>query len=188
MADNILPVSSCLASTATFQGPIRALNSIGLDDHQWWNRIWTVLEAILPRVKVLLGGPLKLPWTILFRCAQTWSGNRVPTDLRKLRKKTNDPDLSQVIQRTVGWLFCNVIWIHKGRISRQEPARILTKWHRRKASDPRDKIFRLLGLAPDGIQLHYTNLCDYGTPAEEVYCAFMLDMILDDEGLLPLAI
>ncbi|KAH7399872.1 heterokaryon incompatibility protein-domain-containing protein [Cadophora sp. MPI-SDFR-AT-0126] len=58
MADSShLPVPACLASLSDFQGPCKALNSVGPFDNSWWHRIWTVQEAIIPAKKSLLWGP-----------------------------------------------------------------------------------------------------------------------------------
>lgn len=188
MANSNLPVPLCLASTSTFQGPIQALRSIAVDDHQWWERIWTVQEAILPSDKVFLWGPLQLPWDTLTRCARVWTSSGLPAELNKLVSRSHTPDLTDIIERTVGWLVCNVIWIDGAHNGQEEPVQIFMKWRGRKASEPRDKIFGLLGLLPSTMELRYTDQCDYSTPTEQVYCAFMLDMILDDKGLLPLAV
>ncbi|KAG4435199.1 hypothetical protein IFR05_009307 [Cadophora sp. M221] len=188
MADSSLPVPSCLTSTSTFQGPIQALRSIAVDDHQWWGRIWTVQEVILPSNKVFLWGPLQLPWDILTRCAKVWTTKGLPHKLDQLISRDHTPDLTDIIERTVGWLLVNVIWINGAHNGQEEPVQIFMKWRGRKASEPRDKIFGLLGLLPSTMELRYTDQCDYGTPTEQVYCAFMLDMILDDQGLLPLAV
>ncbi|KAH7354715.1 heterokaryon incompatibility protein-domain-containing protein [Rhexocercosporidium sp. MPI-PUGE-AT-0058] len=188
MADSSLPVPPCLASTSTFQGPIYALKSIGVDDHPWWERIWTVQEVILPSNKVFLWGSLQLPWNTLTRCTKVWTSNGPPGELHKLVSRNHTPDLTDIIERTMGWLFCNVIWINGAHAGQEEPVQVFMKWRGRKASEPRDKIFGLLGLLPSAMELRYTKQCDYETPTEEVYCAFMLDMILYDGGLLPLAV
>ncbi|KAL2070917.1 hypothetical protein VTL71DRAFT_13943 [Oculimacula yallundae] len=191
MANSDLPTPTCLASATEFEGPINALKSIAVDDHPWWKRIWTAQEVILPANKTFLWGPLQLSWDTLTRCASAWVGNGIPHEIWHLASRETGPgeiDLFMVIDRSFGWLFCNVIWINNSHAGTDEAIHTFMKWRCRKASEFRDKIFGLLGLLPPTMKLRYTNLCDYQTPIEQVYCAFTLDMILDNNGLLPLAV
>ncbi|CZT45739.1 uncharacterized protein RSE6_06076 [Rhynchosporium secalis] len=54
ISNDNLPTSACVASAATIRGPNYALKSIGVDDHPWWERVWTAQEAILPAKKTFL--------------------------------------------------------------------------------------------------------------------------------------
>ncbi|CZS89137.1 uncharacterized protein RCO7_04702 [Rhynchosporium graminicola] len=54
ISNDNLPTPACVASAATFRGPNYALKSIGVDDHPWWERVWTAQEAILPAKKTFL--------------------------------------------------------------------------------------------------------------------------------------
>lgn len=177
-----LSVPPCIESASLAQGPVRALASIGVDEHEWWKRIWTVQEVILPSHKTFLWGPLHIPWDTLAKCSRVWTGTGAPDALLQLR--WYNPTAN--IDRVMGWLFCNVIWINIAHGQRDPPILTAMKWRGRKATDQRDKIFGLLGLLPEGMELPHTDRCNYETTAVQVYNSFTLDMILDDEGLMPL--
>lgn len=177
MADPKLPVPPCVESPFTAKGPTRALDSIGVNKHHWWRRIWTVQEVVLPRRKALLWGPLQIPWDTLTRCAYVWFGTGAPDELMLLPEK---------IGKVLGWVFCNVRWINIAHEERDDPTVTTMKWRGRKATDQRDKIFGLLGLLPEGMELLHMDRCDYKTSTAQVYNSFTLDMILYDQGLLPL--
>jgi hypothetical protein len=183
MVDPELPIPSCIQLPSTVKGPIQALDSIGVDKHQWWKRIWTVQEVILPPRKVLLWGPLQIPWDTLSSCAHVWTVTGAPEELLQLHWR--EPAAN--IERVLGWLFCNVIWINIAHGERDEPVLTAMKWRGRKATDQRDKVFGLLGLLPGSMELPHTDRCDYETTTAQVYNAFTLDMILHDRGLLPLS-
>lgn len=192
IADRRLPVPACIDSVSAFQGPIQALKSISVDQHPWWERIWTIQEAILPPKKIIHWGPLELPWDTLTGCATIWFGNESDaplnelTDLVELLCNAN-AEIIECIQ-AMERLFCNVRWIDSAKHEREEAITTTIKWRRRKATDLRDKVFGLLGLLPSDMELRRTAQCNYGTPVAEVYTAFTLDLIVEARGLLPLVL
>ncbi|KAL2076173.1 hypothetical protein VTL71DRAFT_1116 [Oculimacula yallundae] len=190
MADNgrSLPVPACLASPSDFQGPCKALNSIGPFEHPWWHRIWTVQEAIIPLKKSLLWGPIRLSWDTLSSCANIWTTVGAPIELKKRIYDTDVPSVDYTVSAIFGWLFCNVVWVDEARKFPDHPIMALLRWNRRNATDLRDKVFGLLGLISSDVELYYTSRCDYTTPHARVHTAFTLDMILHDRGLGPLVI
>ncbi|KAL2068268.1 hypothetical protein VTL71DRAFT_16366 [Oculimacula yallundae] len=194
MADHSLPVPACLASPATFRDPSLAWSSISLDVHPWWDRIWTTQEVILPSRKAFLWGPLRLSWDTLTACAYAWTGHQgsMPAEMSSLIYETHlSGPLSGGNRRTdyiMGPLFTNVIWVNMEHREIGHPVSTLIKWCERKASDPRDKVFGLLGLLPSGMNLHYTSQCDHRTPTAKVYIAFTMDLILHCGDLLPLMV
>ncbi|PVH84323.1 hypothetical protein DL98DRAFT_512693 [Cadophora sp. DSE1049] len=188
MADRSLPVPPCTASSSAFEGPIHALSSIGVGVHQWWDRVWTVQEAILPSTKVFLWGPFRLSWETLTKCSYVWTGTGLPAELSDMMWKPKSPDLSAIMDRTLGWLFCNVIWINSAHSQYEEPVQTIIKWCGRQATDPKDKVFGLLGLLPPVMERRFTDQCDYGTSVAQIYSAFTLDVILNHGNLLPLLV
>ncbi|KAF3763375.1 HET-domain-containing protein, partial [Cryphonectria parasitica EP155] len=162
IAYKTLPVPPCLASASAFHGPIQALKSISVGTHPWWNRIWTVQESILPANKVFLWGPLQLPWDTLAHCAYAWTGtsDNPAQAMWDLLSKA-PPKAAQDIRDILGHLFCNVIWIDSAHQQRDTPVATTAKWRGRQATEPRDKVFGLLGLLPRGMELYYTDRCDY---------------------------
>ncbi|KAK0103303.1 hypothetical protein ONS95_005333 [Cadophora gregata] len=188
ISNRSLPVPPCTASASAFEGPIYALASIGVANHPWWNRVWTVQEAILPTKKVFLWGPFRLSWDTLTECSHVWTGTGLPTELSDFMWNPTSPDLSAIMDRTLGWLFCNVIWINSAHSQFEEPVRTIIKWCGRKATDPKDKVFGLLGLLPPLMERRFLDKCDYGTSVAQIYSAFTLDIILNHGNLLPLVL
>ncbi|KAH7398002.1 heterokaryon incompatibility protein-domain-containing protein [Cadophora sp. MPI-SDFR-AT-0126] len=188
LVDRSLPIPPCTASASAFEGPIHALSSIGIGVHQWWDRVWTVQEAILPSNKVFLWGPFRMSWEKLTKGSHVWTRTGLPAELFDLMWKPNSPDLSAIMQRTLGWLFCNVIWINSAHSQYEEPVQTIIKWVGRKATDPKDKVFGLLGLLPPLMERRFTDKCDYGTSVAQIYTAFTLDVILFHGDLLPLVL
>ncbi|KAG4423960.1 hypothetical protein IFR04_002955 [Cadophora malorum] len=188
MVDRSLPVPPCTASASAFEGPINALSSIGVGVHHWWERVWTVQEAILPSNKVFLWGPFRLSWESLTECSHVWTGTGLPAELSDLMWKPTTPDLSAIMDRTFGWLFCNVIWINSAHSQYEEPVQTVIKWCGRRATDPKDKVFGLLGLLPPVMDRVFLDKCNYGTSVAQIYTAFTLDVILNHGNLLPLVV
>lgn len=176
---------ACLASPAAFHGPIRALASIGPDAHPWWDRIWTVQEAILPSRKVLLWGALSIPWDALTAAARAWtSSTAFPAALETLLRQYGGArgEVTRTTVTVMTHLFCNVKWVDLAHRRREPPVMSAMKWRWRKATVPSDNVFGLLGLLPPEMRLAHTGRCGYDTPAAELFGAFTLDVILSDDG------
>lgn len=62
----------CIASKESFEAAMRALATISIYKGVWWNRVWTVQEAILPSDAVYVWGPLSLPWNTIVSATSTW--------------------------------------------------------------------------------------------------------------------
>ncbi|KAM0820770.1 hypothetical protein AB5N19_06590, partial [Seiridium cardinale] len=58
----------------------------------------------------------------------------------------------------------------------------ITSFRHRNATDPRDKVYALTGLIPEG-KLPRTSRCDYGLTVQQVYVAATMDFIEDTDGL-----
>lgn len=190
MAKGSLPTPPCIASASAFQGPIKALGSIGVDKRPWWCRIWTVKEAILPAKKLLVWGPLSITWELLTLCTHAWLSAGTPNpaiaQLRNLVSRGASEVWSDAC-KVFDLLFCNVPWINTARGRREPPLKPAMKWRWRKAAEPNDNVFGLLGLSSPGVKLGCTAQCDYDTPTVEPFCAFTLDLVLE-EGLLILSV
>ncbi|KAF6794940.1 heterokaryon incompatibility protein [Colletotrichum sojae] len=170
--DNV-PEPSFLLSGDKIKELLKALLLIHPHGNAWWQRIWTVQEVILPQNKTLFLGPLVLPWELLGMAIYHFLVNY---DFREI----SDED-----HRFMNVLCANVIWISNGR-DFDVPAITATKWRYRGATNPRDKVFGLLGLVPDGVDMAFTNRCNYDSTEPEVFASFTLDSIVASEGLQPL--
>ncbi|KAK0642159.1 heterokaryon incompatibility protein-domain-containing protein [Cercophora newfieldiana] len=130
---------------------------MGLD---WWKRIWTVQEVVLPANVTVICGDMQLDWAVFSQAAINFV-DHIQEDCCNIDYEAGvglarfhfaiDP-IS--ICRRRGYQGANYIletlWLFQGR----------------RASDERDKIYALLGLGPTPL------LCaDYSLGWREVYCA-----------------
>ena len=162
----------------------RALTSLlGEDESQdetsWWTRIWTVQEAVLVPRAHFMWGPLSLPWAKISNAQQSWvRGHHV-----------NLPGhvLSLIRHPSAHWgtFMAVVAWLRTTKRRAEAPMHLFFKWRRRQASDPRDKVYALLGLC-DRTVLPKTAKCDYGLPIGEVLINLTVELILHEKSLKPL--
>ncbi|KAK6225294.1 hypothetical protein QIS74_01341 [Colletotrichum tabaci] len=144
----------------------------------WWSRIWTVQEVILPERKTILWGPKVLSWELLSQAMHTWTTQYMPSLMDILL----DEDFQEM-----NALSANIVWINYGRNS-DLPSILVTKWRNRKATDMRDKVFGLLGLVPDHVDLEYTGRRTCESSVAEVFSSLTLDAILSTDSLQPLVL
>jgi len=174
---NSVPVPPALASQETLVGPAKALHTVSVEEGEWWLRIWTAQEAILPANATMLWGPLSMPWEMMTRATHTWT-TCIPWAFSVLVSPH---------QRLFSYLMCNIIWINAAKSHIGTPLQTLFKYRSRKAADARDKIYGLLGLFPVGT-LPATEKIDYTLPVARVYSFLTIDLILNEEGLCPLTV
>ncbi|TGO43792.1 hypothetical protein BCON_0885g00010 [Botryotinia convoluta] len=82
--------------------------------------------------------------------------------------------------------MCQVVWITSTKYQRDRyPLDLMIRWRMRGATDPRDKVFALLGLIEKG-QLPNMAECDYKDVATH-YASNTIDLISCESELRPLA-
>ncbi|EKG13739.1 Heterokaryon incompatibility [Macrophomina phaseolina MS6] len=165
-------VPACLASAEAVIGPVKALQSIALHENEWWHRIWTLQEAVLPSKACVLWGPLIISWDALVRASNP---NQYMHHLLAPHSNTMNALVSQV----------NGLEIAKRY--RVEPMDTAFRWGFRKATNPLDKVYGLLGLYPRGT-LRRAEACDYRLPAATLYAMFTADLIEHHRSLHPIAL
>lgn len=143
----------------------------------WWNRIWTVQEALLPKKAILLCGSLDIDRETMRQAKVTIT-----------RHGTADAccDLffghHKIFVHTEK--YSDNLGILGDRKTISGPADFLVSWYRhRQSSDPRDKVFALFGLTKPV----FRDMVDYSLTKREVYTKFTRACILDSGGLSPLA-
>ncbi|KAG6357523.1 hypothetical protein INS49_013400 [Diaporthe citri] len=190
LANRSLPIPACFQSPDAILGALKALSSIGPQKHPWWHRLWTVQETILPSSKKLLWGPLELDWEVLDRLANTKTalGERWASSGGELTGAGNtEIEINGVIDEYLNVLATNVLSVN-GANKGDGPVSTILKWRRLQSTDPRDKVFGLLGLLPPDMPMPYTKKCNHKTPTSWLYRAFTLDVMLYTKSLEPLLI
>ncbi|RFU32262.1 hypothetical protein B7463_g4088, partial [Scytalidium lignicola] len=158
---NEISMPQSMASLDSFEGAMNALRSISFVENPWWKRIWTLQEAVLPPKLCLVWGKLSMPWETLNQAARTWT-SKMPQPLLKL--------LAEAHAEYLGDLMAQVIWISNDKDWPDHyPLNLMVKWRFRQATDPRDKVYALLGIE-----------------VSKLYASNTIDLILHERDLRPL--
>jgi hypothetical protein len=87
----------------------------------------------------------------------------------------------------LGGFMTHAIWLSIAKLRLDEPFGMIHRWCMREATDPRDKIYGLLGMCEAG-RLPLTEKCDYSLSPARVFQTLTLELILDENSLRPLTI
>ncbi|KAK0619478.1 heterokaryon incompatibility protein-domain-containing protein [Immersiella caudata] len=132
----------------------------------WWKRIWTVQEAVLPKQAVIVCGTKQLPLSTLLAAG--------------LNSKMNNIVVDDCIYINDFWNVSSPIrYLRNSSGAPGLAAFALSTFRDRKASDPRDNVFALLGLGS-------SIVADYSLPSEQVFVRCVRTLIADSGGLVPL--
>ncbi len=158
----------------------KAFTSFAMYGNPWWSRVWTIQESILPSRATLYWGDL------------TISRQAVSNFARRMKRGP------------LGCLNCFPPWFQEHRNNNDELVRcliypvhgilysqageatlnIFMRWRHRQATDPRDKVYALLGLfSPESIPS--AQDCSYSVPAHELFAKVTVDLIHGEKGLRP---
>ena len=153
---------------------IDALGGIGYGQNPWWSRIWTVQEATLPEHVVMQWGAFELPWTMLLGARNTW-----------MQMDDDSLPVSGDRWNVFNYLFTHLTWLHSAKDADDRPCSMIHRYRLRRATDPRDKIYGLLGLCAKN-RLPVTQKCDYTVSTAQVFQTMTQELIIDEAGLQPL--
>ncbi|KAM0461561.1 hypothetical protein ACHAPV_004267 [Trichoderma viride] len=138
----------------------------------WWSRIWTVQEAILPPLATLYWGPCQIPWSTLDKASESFFDDSAPN-------VPNEFWHNAAIE-------CLTVALRGLGASREEELfMLLWRWRHRKATDPRDKVYGLLGFRHD-VALPSVKTCDYTVDVRTLYHKVTIDLINISTDLQPL--
>ncbi|TQS33930.1 hypothetical protein Golomagni_05710, partial [Golovinomyces magnicellulatus] len=168
-----------LQDQARVKRAMLALECISVGINPWWTRVWTVQEAVLPPKGLYVWGPLELNWDVVSEATGVYNGSQGvwPTLITELYWA------SRRYQRAWTGILVHQIWLNNSRIP-AKPLEVVKKWRMRQATEPRDNIYGLMGLIPSGLPTMQD--CDYDLTIPEIYGALTVDLIVSEQGLLPL--
>ena len=132
----------------------------------WWQRMWVLQEVVTSKSATVQCGSRSLPWS----CFEAISDALVPQIVL-----TSALVSSGALDRRVG--ISNHIAIVKSLRARQQSGKqldllsMVVKYRRNKVTDPRDKIFALLGLAEPTERSLFK--ADYNKSTAQVYIEFV---------------
>jgi len=124
-----------------FDPACESLNTL-IVSRQWWDRIWTLQEAVLPREMTFICGGMSMPWKMLSAAADALQRCR-----RCCESFLNglDPHLSMTLWHLSLKCF-RISSIRKGE-QRRNIWSLLTIGLSRESTNPLDKVYGVLGLA-----------------------------------------
>jgi hypothetical protein len=156
----------------------KAFEAFSMYGNPWWSRIWTVQEAIIPSSGILMWGPLSV------------SRKDVLAAARHLRDLSNLPFLPEGFTRyrhTYTELLRRLLYpVHGFNHSKTDNAlNLLMRWRHREFTDPRDKVYALLGMIkPSAVP--NAQSCDYAIAVPTLFAQVTLDLINHEGSLRPL--
>jgi len=138
----------------------------------WWGRIWTVQESILPPRATLHWGPFALDWDLMYRAADSFFGD-------------DSLDLPDEFWTHGGIDDLTAAMRGLGFSSTEDCLQLLWRWRFRRATDPRDKVYGLMGVQ-ENIALPSGVACDYDIDVRTLFARVTADLIREDGSLRPL--
>lgn len=156
-----------LARDAEFRQFARPLDWIAIyalfDDRPWFRRAWVIQEVSVCRKAVMTCGPHEIDWEVV-RKAQLNSSTAFSSGLQRLSIQR-----SEWQQQKVSDLLS-----------------VLVRHLEAEASDPRDRLFAILGLQSQSLQ--YDVKVDYSAPVEDIFEAFTRTCLMRRKDLNILAV
>lgn len=141
-----------------FVEPIQALNA--MMRRSWWQRIWTVQEATLPRDGILMCGSLEMPWATMTKAAANWrrhANSCCSLSKEKLYAVLDYATHGEPTYITLSTFQRNLLALETVRPGGQESGeqkfmRTFRLFSNRHSTDPRDKVYGLLGILGENHQ------------------------------------
>ncbi|KAI1773963.1 heterokaryon incompatibility protein-domain-containing protein [Hypoxylon cercidicola] len=161
-------------SEQTLPNTMKAFGSIASHEHPWWHRIWTLQEAILPSKACMIWGPLSISWETILNAGQSCISQPVPRIFWPYIDIIN-----RLFTQTNGLIF--------SKNSSEGPLITVYRWSFRRATNPLDKVYGLLGLFPPGT-LPRSECCNYQLQPASLFAMLTADLVENSKGLHPLAL
>lgn len=156
----------------------KAFERFSMYGNKWWSRIWTVQEAIIPTRGEFVWGPLSISRQVVVRAAR---------NLRDLQKIPSLPKGFASWRYQYTELLRRLLYpVHGFGHSESDGALdLLMRWRHREATDPRDKVYALLGLVPPEA-CPSAQPCDYAAAVSDLFAEVTVDLIKHEGTLRPL--
>lgn len=144
----------------------------------WWHRIWTVQEAILPRKITIVCGGISVNWKLLalasVKFCDHWghccTERHTDSEERALYTFSERVDAIQ--------------WFRERPAAMDILRTLFILFQYRSATDPRDKVFGLLGLFP--WEMQHLLEADYSLSKKQVYKRIAFQRMKESRDLCPL--
>lgn len=168
-----------LQDTAAGEAARVAFAAFAMYGNPWWSRIWTIQEAIIPLHAAFVWGHLSVSRDDVMAIPPLLKGEpfqaHFPESFRTKRLEHHEL-LRRMFYPVHGFIHSST---HDG------PLDLLMRWRHREATDPRDKVYALMGLLPHNV-LPAARTYDYRAPAANLFANVTIDLIQEEGGLRPL--
>ncbi|KAF8854452.1 HET-domain-containing protein [Acephala macrosclerotiorum] len=146
--------------------------------HPWWERVWVIQEATLAKALYVICGHESLPWTVLSQIYPTFVNHSSQIE-RSPHEKLLEP-LHRLNQMRVQWMMLAEEFsegynqaetsslLRPRRPTYLKLENLVPRFRSCKSTDPRDKIYALLGLADD----YDSIVADYSISSLDAYVRF----------------
>ncbi|KAF7525633.1 hypothetical protein G7054_g11005 [Neopestalotiopsis clavispora] len=149
-----------------------AFVALGIHGNPWWSRIWTVQESVLPESAQLIWGSQVIDWFDVRLASRNWLEGTWDSYGKIMTFEDILDDLAAPVR--------DLELARRG----DNPLNLLEIWRYRGATDPRDKVFGLLGLI-SGTPFRSLQHSDYTLSVQTIYTKVMLDLLAIERGLRP---
>ena len=150
---------------------VRAL--VAIMAHPWFRRVWVVQEVVVAKQVTFFYGNTPIGWERLYRWRETWCDGPVFSLLAGLASPSAGRDgvFGAAMPEFFGWQSFRYTVGHRGEyhdrlLGPNLLSHVLRAFGDKDATDPRDKVFALIGLAVDDGSLK--SFIDYDRTTEEV--------------------
>lgn len=143
------------------------LNILG--ERPWWTRIWTIQEAVLPTTAIVQLGKHHIDLETLFSAALIFNHHNLTCCdenheyLRDIDSRSSDGKALNSMFERIGEMWSAVLIPTEESTQRFQNLYYLSR--ERKATDPRDSVFGMLGIFPKLLD----SEADYKKSTAEVY-------------------
>ena len=141
---------------------------------KWAGRCWCVQEFLLNRRIIMMCGRQQIMWFLLPAIVQQVFNRTLPTIA--IPGHADDPEALRECLVLIGMMRDDGV----GQKLRPSLRTLLRQTHALKASDPRDKIYSLLGLTDDGKLLDIK--VDYSRRVEDLYTEVAASILAADQS------
>lgn len=140
----------------------------------WWHRVWTVQEAVLPPSATMYWGRCQISWDLTSKAALNIVRETYPSWMREHVPRAN---LNPFTGFVIGML----------KARHDNHCGLLVRWRYRKATNPLDKVYALLGFRDDLLrELTSVGSCDYTLEPHTLFARVTADLVRAYGSLEPL--
>ncbi|KAK8083994.1 hypothetical protein PG996_002775 [Apiospora saccharicola] len=164
-------------------GPImRGFKAIA--ERSWWERVWVVQEVVVANKVTVFYGSISVPWNLFCRAAEQLHKSQQNCHLDSMYPYlTEGQPLSDFARLVSDIESTRMVWRSRTPLVALQ---LLRKFRSRKASDPKDKVFALLGLVQYWGRSQPLS-ADYSHSIDSTFLGTMMMLISSTESLSVLA-